>query len=254
MTNESWVRDRFDRAATTYEGAAVLQNREVDRIVERLLQMRPYYPVVWEIGCGTGRAGRRLLEADRVGTLHWNDLSEGMLAQAQAKLPETLRGKTTMLAGNAETLPWPTQVDLIFAGSVLQWFRRPRTFFEKAHRALRPGGLAVFIAFGPDNCREIRALTGAGLSYPSEAAWTAMTAGFRIRHRESRTATLTFATPRAVLSHLRATGVTGTDPGFRWTTSRLKAFENTYREAFPSPEGDGVALTYHPIVMILEKI
>ena len=183
-----------------------------------------------------------------------NDLSPELTSEARQRLPEAVREKTGVLAGDAERVVWPEGLDLVLAGSVLQWFSRPEAFFENLRRRLRPGGLAAVVTYGPENCREVKALTGRGLAYPDAETLLRFAAGFRVHHRSEEVRRERFATPRAVLRHLRATGVTGTHDGFRWTKRSLFAFEEAYRARFAADDGEeSVYLTYHPVILLLEK-
>ena len=183
-----------------------------------------------------------------------NDLSHELTSEARQRLPEAVREKTGVLAGDAERVVWPEGLDLVLAGSVLQWFSRPEAFFENLRRRLRPGGLAAVVTYGPENCREVKALTGRGLAYPDAETLLRSAADFRVHHRSEEIRRERFATPRAVLRHLRATGVTGTHDGFRWTKRSLFAFEEAYRARFAADDGEeSVHLTYHPVILLLEK-
>lgn len=258
---ESLVSARFGRAAHTYEEKARVQRAAMDELTNFLLTRRSSFSEILEIGCGTGRWSREIALRAEVSHLTLNDLSALMLETARSKLPKALASKTDFWLGNAERDSWPhesgqaNQPDLVLAGSVLQWFSRPKNFFDRLARALRPGGLAALVTFGPANCREIRLLTGAGLAYPDFSTLCDYATPFRILHAHESILRQVFETPRAVLQHLRDTGVTATNGNFRWTTSTLRHFEEAYAERFAHSDNPthGVTLTYHPIVFVLEK-
>ena len=246
MGKSDAVAARFTRALSTYEEHARVQREAADRLTAQLLRLRPSFGRVFEVGCGTGRWSRTLAVRSQIDALWLNDLSPELAVEARKRLPETVRKKTVLLPGDAELLAWPDGLDLVLAGSVLQWFSKPEAFFENLRRRLRPGGLAAIVTYGPENCREVKALTGQGLAYPD--------AGFRLHHPSEDVRRECFASPRAVLRHLRATGVTGTHGGFRWTKESLLAFEEAYRTRFAARgPAEGVHLTYHPVTMLLEK-
>jgi len=67
-------------------------------------------------------------------------------------------------------------------------------------------------------------------------------------HSESRC--LFFPSVRAVLRHIRQTGVGGVDRE-RWNLGQLKEFERRYVEQFSSD--DGLPLTYISTFVIAEK-
>lgn len=64
-------------------------------------------------------------------------------------------------------------VDLIAAGSTVQWFSEPRRLISQAARRLKPHGKLLFNTFLPENLTEIRQITGVGLHYPSQEEWLA---------------------------------------------------------------------------------
>ena len=254
MGKSDAVAARFSSALSTYEEHARVQREAADRLTDRLLSLRTAFGRVFEVGCGTGRWSRTLAARSKIDALWLNDLSPELALEARKRLPEAVREKTGLLPGDAERVVWPDGLDLVLAGSVLQWFSRPETFFENLRQCLRPGGLAAVVTYGPENCREVKTLTGRGLAYPDAEALLRLAAGFRVHHRSEEIRRERFATPRAVLRHLRATGVTGTHNGFQWTKGSLHAFEEAYRTRFAAEGGaEGVSLTYHPVTLLLEK-
>lgn len=254
MERNDTVAARFSSALSTYEEHAHVQREAADHLTERLLSLRTSFGRVFEVGCGTGRWSRTLAARADIEALWLNDLSPALALEARKRFPDAVREKTDVVPGDAERVVWPDGLDLVLAGSVLQWFSRPEAFFENLRRRLRPGGLAAVVTYGPENCREVKALTGRGLAYPDAETLLRFAAGFRVHHRSEEIRRERFATPRAVLRHLRATGVTGTHGGFRWTKESLLAFEEAYRTRFAARgPAEGVHLTYHPVTMLLEK-
>ena len=254
MEKSDAVAARFLSALSTYEEHARVQREATDHLTERLLSLRTAFGRVFEVGCGTGRWSRTLAARSEIDALWLNDLSFELAREARKRLPEAVREKTGLLPGDAERVAWPDGLDLVLAGSVLQWFSRPETFFENLRRCLRPGGLAAIVTYGPENCREVKILTGRGLAYPDADELFRHAAGFRVHHHSNEIRRERFASPRAVLRHLRATGVTGTHDGFQWTKGSLHAFEEAYRARFAAEGGaESVSLTYHPVTLLLEK-
>ena len=149
--------------------------------------------------------------------------------------------------------------------------RRARRLARGARSRARGFGSAVVFAAGsvlrkpsaPSSSRRTRRrrhlrsrkLSGSeGLDRTGARLSRRFAAGFRVHHRSEEVRRERFATPRAVLRHLRATGVTGTHDGFRWTKRSLFAFEEAYRARFAADDGEeSVHLTYHPVILLLEK-
>jgi hypothetical protein len=100
--------------------------------------------------------------------------------------------------------------------------------------------------------KEIKAVTGKGLTYLSKEEWLRVLSNhFRIIHAEENLLPLHLNSPSDVLYHLKQTGVNAIDHPI-WTPSRMKRFEETYRDRFST--GNQVQLTYHPLYFIVEKL
>lgn len=108
--------------------------------------------------------------------------------------------------------------------------------------------------FGPENFREIKAVTDEGLDYYTREQLQELfeSAGFLTLETLEYTRSLAFDTPLDVLRHIRATGVNSIRHA-RWTKRELSDFETRYRNGFRNAEGQ-VTLTYHPVLLIAEKL
>lgn len=155
------VRRAFERAARTYDEAAVLQREVCARLVEHLEPMRLAPRRLVDLGCGTGYAfdalAKRFPAAEIVGI----DLAPAMLARARERSPwwQRMLGtrRVTLVCADAERLPLGgASVDLVFSNLTLQWCDPSRVFAEAA-RVLAPHGLFIFSSFGPDTLQELRA-------------------------------------------------------------------------------------------------
>ena len=245
------IAERFARARATYSREARVQQQVAERMMGRIRSLLPEFSPrrIVEFGCGTGLYSRLLYDTWRPGRLHLNDLCPEM---AFCLDDLTARPGVGFVPGDAETCPLPDKVDLLTSCSTLQWFERPDRFFRRAAALLVSGGVLAFSTFGSRNLREIRALTGKGLAYPSlhELKTGLSRAGFHILRMDEEEVTMTFPTPTDVLRHLRMTGVTGTS-GHTWSRGRLAAFTESYFERFRTD--GGVTLTYHPVYVIAKK-
>ncbi|MDX1592700.1 MAG: malonyl-ACP O-methyltransferase BioC [Gammaproteobacteria bacterium] len=148
------VRDSFDRAASSYDAAAVLQHEVGRRLLERLEWMRLEPRVAVDLGCGTGRQSAGLSERFPETRLVGLDLAPAMLAEARRRVGPGPH----WICGDLGTLPLAERsVDLLFSNLALQWCLDPAAVFAELHRVLRPGGLLLFTTFGPDTLGELRA-------------------------------------------------------------------------------------------------
>ena len=243
------IAQRFRKAIPSYEASAHVQRDIVEQMCALLT---PYLsmPVatIAEFGCGTGFYSRLLHDRFSPAHLYLNDLcGEVASLYADWKNPEV-----TFCAGDAEQWNLPRQSSLITGCSVAQWFVDPGAFFSRCYEALSPGGILAFSSFGPATFREIRTLTGGGLTYRTLAEYKELlaTSQSTLLYAGETLDTPTFSTPKAVLRHLQQTGVTGTGR-FTWTPTRLNEFMQRYSTEF-SVEG-GVSLTYQPLYLIAQK-
>ena len=228
MTDKTLVKQRFSRAAQTYDTQAVAQHRIARTLAQTLAVFDPKTEGrILEIGCGTGFLTTELRRLLNPRFLAVNDLCPQMLS----RLPDVKADLE--IAGDAETVSFPSGLDLIASCSTVQWLENLPRFFDKCADSLSGGGLLAVSTFGERNMQEIARLTSSALRYYSAEELSAM-----------------LAERFEVLHHLKDTGVTGTTVRV-WTRSSLAEFDRRYRTEFPC-EG-GVRLTYEPIYFIARK-
>ena len=152
------VRRSFDRAARTYDDAAVLHAEVREDLLQRLQLVTLVPHVVLDAGAGTGHASRALKRLYPKAQVMALDSSLQMLKVA-GKQQSWLRPFERICA-DAELLPLRDgSVDLIMSNLMLQWCN-PDAVFAEFRRVLKPSGLLSFSAFGPDTLRELRAAWG----------------------------------------------------------------------------------------------
>lgn len=247
------IRERFCRCRGTYDEAASVQRRMAAQLVSRLVaECGAAFPRILEVGCGTGLLTRHLLKAVQARELWMNDLVPECRENANRLAAEFPDVRTTFLPGDIESIPdQPDALDLIISNATLQWAQDLPALLHRFERLLVPNGVLAFGTFGPENLREIRALTGAALTYPAPEELHAMLPpAFRLLRCEESRETLCFESPRLVLEHLRGTGSNGLARQ-EWTRRELGAFSARYNTAFPL--NGGVQLTYHPMLVIARK-
>jgi malonyl-CoA O-methyltransferase len=150
----SRLRTAFDRASCSYEGAAVLQARVADDLLERIdvLHLRP--KVVVDLGAGTGRATALLKRRYPGAQVIALDLAPGMLREARRH--QRLLRPFQRICADAHRLPFATgTVDVVFSSLMLQWCNLDRVFME-VRRVLRPEGFFGFSSLGPGTLQELR--------------------------------------------------------------------------------------------------
>jgi malonyl-CoA O-methyltransferase len=152
------VRRAFDRAAETYDGAAVLHAEVRENLLERLQLVTLAPRVVLDAGAGTGHGSRALKRRYPKALVVALDSSRQMLNVA-GRQQSWLRPFGRVCA-DAERLPLADgSVDLIVSNLMLHWCN-PDAAFAEFRRVLKPSGLLNFSAFGPDTLRELRSAWG----------------------------------------------------------------------------------------------
>ena len=120
--------------------------------------------MVADIACGTGVLADRIeceLHPDKV---YGVDMSEGMLAQAQAR-----SSKVQWLRGPAEQLPvGDGTLDAVVTTSAFHFFDQPAALRE-FHRALSAGGLAAVATIGPLATPSAASSAASALRHPGES-------------------------------------------------------------------------------------
>ena len=159
--------------------------------------------------------------------------------------------------GDIEQINIPDHLDLICSSSALQWMVDLEQLIKKIARALSKPAYFCFSTFGEQNLKETKQLTGQGLSYLSMDSIRdiLIRQGFEVVYISEEQKILGFEQPKDILKHLKATGVTATSAGHRWTKSTLEQFYQDYdqfsyvdvlnHKKFP--------LTYHPIYCVARR-
>jgi malonyl-CoA O-methyltransferase len=156
------VRRSFERAASTYDAAAVLQREVERRMFERLDYVKLAPATVLDAGCGTGTGARELARRYPDAQVIGLDLAFTMLEAARE--PRSWlqrigvgRSRIAAVCGDVERLPLRSgSVDLIWSSAMLQWATDLPNTLKELRRVLRPGGLLMFSTFGPDTLKELR--------------------------------------------------------------------------------------------------
>ena len=245
------VRRSFERAARTYDEAAVLQREVCARLLEHLDPMRLAPRRAVDLGCGTGYAfdalARRFPGADVVGI----DIAPAMLARARDRSAwwQRMLGarRPALVCADAERLPLAgASVELVFSNLAMQWCDPARVFAEAA-RTLTPEGLFLFSTFGPDTLKELRAAFAQADGSPHVNRFVDMHdlgdalvhAGFADPVMEMETITMEYDTVLAVARDLKAIGAVNSLP------SRSRGLPGRHRwqrmtEAYERFRRDGV--------------
>ena len=244
MGNTAKIKESFTRSFPTYDRQATAQRIAIKRLSDTIIRISGKgVESILEIGCGTGLFTAELSRRLSYRTLVANDLCE----IDKSRLPEGV----VFLPGDAEQLPFAGTYNLIASSSTVQWFRDIPSFLKKIEKNLAEHGTLALSTFGPENLRELRAITHQGLSYRSLEEWNGLiSACFDIAVLQEEYIPVYFDSPPELLRHLRETGVNGIDvpPLSAGDVLRLcKTYEQRYRTE------KGLPLTYHVIYIVAHK-
>ncbi len=146
----------FDKAAGTYDDAALLQGD----IRKELLQRLEYFAInpkrVVDLGCGTGDALHFLKERYKQAEVLGLDISLQMLS-CVVKKKRWFEPRKKIICGDMEKLPLATQsVDCVFSNMAMQWANDPVVMLQECKRIILPGGLLHISTLGPGTLMELR--------------------------------------------------------------------------------------------------
>ena len=245
--NKALVAQRFAKAGQSYVEHAVVQKQISAQLFKYLKVYCPQnLASVLEIGCGSGNLTHLFHSYFQVDQLFLNDLYEDVEQHFS-----TIQN-IAWLIGDIEQLTLPQSLDAVISSSALQWMTDLPTLLHRIHDALKPNAYFGFSTFGSDNLTEIKQLTGQGLNYISLEFLKRQLEqqNFEVLLIEQEVKQIYFDHPKAVLQHLKATGVTATAKSHRWTKQSLQQFYSDYQQFY---DEQGFRLTYHPIYVIARR-
>jgi malonyl-CoA O-methyltransferase len=242
----------FLRGKETYDQHAKVQQK----VGRSLIDMLDDYPEmrfdrVLEIGCCTGVMTEMFLADHTPGRLYLNDLVPEFYEIVRERFAGQVHTTIEPLFGDIEELNLPSDLDLVLSSSTFQWLENLSGFFVKIARAVKKEGYLAFTLFGPGTLTEFKQLTGVGLQYiVLSHALDLLEKYFVLEFVDTEKHQVFFTSPREVLRHLQATGVGGVGQ-FRWTSKKLRDFEEGYVRRFGCAAG--VPVTYMTSYVIASR-
>lgn len=144
-----------ERKPETYVQAAELQRVLLREMLSRLelVTLQPHR--VLDAGCAAGDGVVLLREHYPQASITAIDVTEALIAYAKNRAITNVE----WLCAETTVLPLPAHsVDLIIANLVLPWCADLNALLREWQRVLRPNGLLMFTALGPDTLRELHEL------------------------------------------------------------------------------------------------
>lgn len=226
------LRQRRERAAQRWDGAAFLKRELAHRLAERLDDVRRTFPLALDVGCHGGEVAAALQQPDGgrrggVQTLVSLDLAWRFAHRAAVHGPAVV--------ADEETLPFrPASIDLVLSAMDLHWVNDLPGALAQVCRILKPDGLFLAAMLGGETLWQLRqALAQAesdvegGLSprvspFASlhDAAGLLQRAGFAMPVADRETIDVRYADALALMRDLRAMAESNAVHGRRPTLSR----------------------------------
>ncbi len=157
------LRTAFERAASSYDQAAVLQREISNRMLSRLEYIKYRPEVILDAGSGTGYGSQQLAKRYPSSQLIAVDIAWAMLSHARPntawwrRLLPLQQQRTDYVCADIEQFPVKNEsVGMIWSNLALQWCNDLNRTFAEMHRILRADGLLMFSTFGPDTLKELR--------------------------------------------------------------------------------------------------
>ncbi len=248
------IRRAFDRAADSYDEAAVLQKEVCSRLLEKLEYIKLSPQLILDAGVGTGEAVAPLLKRYKKSRMVALDLSERMLAKALGH--GSLLRKPQLVCADLEQLPFgDNSFDLIFSSLTLQWCNDLPATMQDLLRVLKPGGLLMFTTFGPDTLKQLRscwrqiddAVHVNQFTDMHDVGDGLLQAGFADPVMEAETITVNYQNVDKLMADLRAIGANATAEGGRASLT-TPAMLSKLRQAYDVYRVDGLLPASYEVV------
>ena len=213
------VRASFNRAANTYDAAAVLQKRVREEMLSRLDLVNIKPKAILDAGCGTGHGSFALQKRFSNANIVSLDLAFNMLQQTKLQRPwlqkclQKMLHQQHLLCADIENLPIASNsMGLVWSNLAIQWCNDLDGAFSELARVLQPEGLLMFSTFGPDTLKELRAATTNSHTHVSrfidmhDIGDALVRAGFSTPVLDVEHYTLTYDDVKSVMTDLKSIG------------------------------------------------
>ena len=147
----------FNRAATSYQEAAFLQQEIASRLLDALNSISlsaEHCRTLLDLGAGCGMASDALHQHYPRADIISVDIAWRMLAVAKQHY---VADYVHWVAADGLFLPLATaSVNVVWANQVVHWIQPRAALFREIERVLKPVGYFIFSTMGPDTLHELR--------------------------------------------------------------------------------------------------
>ncbi len=213
--DKAFVRASFNRAANTYDAAAVLQKLVQGEMLSRLELVKIKPKAILDAGCGTGHGSFALQRRYKNAQVFSLDIALGMLQKTRMQQPYLRRlfSAENLICADIECLPIAdNSMGMVWSNLALQWCNNLDAAFGEFARVLQPEGLIMFSTFGPDTLKELRAATQNNSTHVSrfidmhDIGDALIRCGFSAPALDVESYTLTYDDVKAVMTDLKNIG------------------------------------------------
>lgn len=237
VIDKNLLTQRFHKQRHTYEAEAFIQSSIAKGLIDRILDINPFFNKILEIGCGSGFLSRLIADCYPEASITFWDICPTPPTGIDAHKFVCCDAELAITSCNSEVY------DLIISASTIQWFNSPARFIRNCYATLKPGGILAFSTFVHGNMAEISECTGHSLPLPDFQGWLSMCTDFEILFAEESFHQLSFDRPMDVFRHLKNTGVN--------SLNRSGFIRNAIAK-YPLTD-EKAKLTYRPAIFILKK-
>ena len=234
------VKKSFERAAKSYNYAAILHKEVLSRLLQRLDCIRHQPRAVIDIGCGTGNAVAGLQKRYSGSKIVGLDLAFSMLKESKKQYG--LLRKKRVVNADMEKMPFAdNSFDMLFSSLALQWVNDLGATFKEFARIGSRGSLLMFTTLGPGTLKELRESWSEIDQKPHvhqfidmhDIGDALMASGFSAPVVDAENIRLEFQEFKHLFEDLKNTGASNADKNRSrglMTPAKFKRLENHYRQ------------------------
>ncbi|HPO49834.1 MAG TPA: methyltransferase [Spirochaetota bacterium] len=146
------IRENFNKYSDKYDGNAIVQKEMANVLIQMILSEKERFDSIFEIGCGTGYFSSLIVDNLSYSNFFLNDISENMLSLTKTNLENSkncfyLNGDFENYDLDSLNKEVISQVDLVAANAVFQWFSDLNKSFSKIRNMIKKEGYFIFSTF-----------------------------------------------------------------------------------------------------------